>query len=75
MGRCGLTWLAADGAGAESRDEIIKKLSETGLYVRPFQAELITFKLAVADVDRYHSLIEETFRICEAQSRVGDSAV
>jgi len=61
-------------ARAESRDEIIKKFSETGLYVRPFQAELITFKLAVADVDRYRSLIEETFRICEAQSRAGDSA-
>jgi hypothetical protein len=61
-------------ARAESRDEIIKKFSETGLYVRPFQAELVTFKLAVADVDRYRSLIEDMFRICEAQSRVGDSA-
>jgi hypothetical protein len=61
-------------ARAESREEIIKKFSETGLYVRPFQSELITFKLAVPDVDRYRSLIEETFRICEAQSRLGDSA-
>ncbi len=61
-------------ARAESRDEIIKKFAETGLYVRPFQAELITFKLAVADVDRYRPLIEETFRICEAQSRNGDGA-
>jgi hypothetical protein len=61
-------------ARTESRDEIIKKFSETGLYVRPFQAELITFKLAGGDVDRYRSLIEETFRICEAQSRAGDGA-
>lgn len=61
-------------ARAESREEIIKKFSETGLYVRPFQAELITFKLAAADVERYRSLIEDAFRICEAQSRNGDSA-
>jgi hypothetical protein len=60
-------------ARAESREEIIKKFSETGLYVRPFQAELITFKLAAADVERYRSLIEDAFRICEAQSRNGDS--
>ena len=61
-------------ARAESRDEIIKKFSETGLYVRPFQTELITFKLAAADVDRYRPLIEETLRICEAQSRDSDGA-
>jgi hypothetical protein len=59
-------------ARAESRDEIIRHFSDTGLYVRPFQAELITFKLAVADVDRYRPLIEETFRRCEAQSRASD---
>lgn len=61
-------------ARAESREEIIKKFSETGLYVRPFQSELITFKLAVADVDRYRPLIRDMFHICEAQSRAGDGA-
>jgi hypothetical protein len=61
-------------ARADSRDEIIKKFADTGLYVRPFQNELITFKLAVADVERYRPLIEETLKICEAQSRSGDAA-
>ena len=56
------------------RDEIIKKFADTGLYVRPFQNELITLKLAVADVERYRPLIEETLKICEAQSRSGDAA-
>lgn len=61
-------------ARADSRDEIIKKFADTGLYVRPFQNELITLKLAVADVERYRPLIEETLKICEAQSRSGDAA-
>ena len=61
-------------ARAESRDEIIKRFSETGLYVRPFQTELITFKLAATDVDRYRSLVDEALRICEAQSRNDSSA-
>ena len=61
-------------ARADSRDEIIKKFADTGLYVRPFQNELITFKLAVADVERYRPLIEDTLKICEAQSRSGDAA-
>jgi hypothetical protein len=61
-------------ARADSRDEIIKKFADTGLYVRPFQNELITFKLAVADVERYRPLIEETLKICEAQSRSADAA-
>jgi hypothetical protein len=61
-------------ARADSRDEIIRKFADTGLYVRPFQNELITFKLAVADVDRYRPLIEETLKICEAQSRSADAA-
>lgn len=61
-------------ARADSRDEIIKKFADTGLYVRPFQNELITFKLAVADVERYRPLIEDTLKICEAQSRSADLA-
>ena len=61
-------------ASSESRDDIIKSFSETGLYVRPFQSGLITFKLAVVDVERHRLLIEETFRVCERQSRNGESA-
>lgn len=61
-------------ASSESRDDIIKSFSETGLYVRPFQSGLITFKLAVADVERHRPLIEQTFRVCERQSRNGESA-
>lgn len=61
-------------ARADTREEIIKKFADTGLYVRPFQSELITFKLAVADVERYRPLIEETFKLCEAQSRSADAA-
>lgn len=61
-------------ARADSREEIMKMFSETGLYVRPFQAELITFKLAVADVEQHEHLLAQAFKICEAQSRGESSA-
>jgi hypothetical protein len=55
-----------------SRDELIRKFADTGLYVRPFQRELITIKLTQKDLELYDSLIEDVFRACETESRGAD---
>jgi hypothetical protein len=52
-----------------ARDELLKRLADTSLYVRPFQRELITIKLTSRDLSERRQLIEDVFKICETQSR------
>jgi hypothetical protein len=59
-------------ARADSRDDLIRKFADTGLYVRPFQRELITIKLATKDLEQYRSLIEDVFRTCAAQAKAAE---
>ena len=53
----------------DKREEQIKAFEETSLYVRAFQRQLITLKLAVKDIETHHALILNLFRQCEAGSR------
>lgn len=48
----------------EARDERIRLLEETGLYVRPFQRELVTLKLATRDIEVHRGLLLDLFRHC-----------
>ena len=54
---------------ADARDTLIRLFDDTGLYVRPFQRELITIKLTSNDVDTHTALITDVFRQCELTSR------
>lgn len=56
-------------ANAAERDQIVQRFDDTGLYVRPFQRELITIKLSLKDIETHGLLIEEVLRRCESVSR------
>lgn len=59
-------------ANADSRDQIVRRFDDTGLYVRPFQRELITIKLSLKDIETHNLLIGEVLRACELVSRGSD---
>jgi hypothetical protein len=51
------------------REEQMRHFEDTGLYVRAFQRELITLKLAVRDIDVHRALLVDLLRKCEQLSR------
>lgn len=53
----------------EKREEQMKALEETSLYVRAFQRKQITLKLSVKDIEAHRSLVLDLFRQCEAVSK------
>ncbi len=57
---------------ANSRDQIVRRFDDTGLYVRPFQRELITIKRSLKDIETHNLLIGEVLRACESVSRGSD---
>jgi hypothetical protein len=57
---------------ADSREEQMRVFDDTGLYVRAFQRELITLKLAVRDIDAHRDQLVVLLRRCEALSRGED---
>lgn len=57
---------------ADSREEQMRAFDDTGLYVRAFQRELITLKLAVRDIETHREQLVALLRACEALSRGGD---
>jgi len=59
-------------AKAAARDALVRRFDDTGLYVRPFQRELITIKLSGKDIEPHETLIEDVLRSCEAASRTAD---
>lgn len=60
--------------GAEDRDDQIRQFEETSLYVRPFQRELITLKLARKDIDAHRPLIASLLRRADVLSRDAEQA-
>jgi len=57
---------------AESREAQMRSFDGTGLYVRPFQHDLITLKLAVRDIEANRAQISALLHACEALSRGED---
>lgn len=57
---------------ADSREEQMRAFDDTGLYVRAFQRELITLKLAVRDIETHREQLVALLRACEALSRGTD---
>lgn len=57
---------------ADSREEQMRAFDDTGLYVRAFQRELITLKLAVRDIETHREQLVALLCACEALSRGGD---
>lgn len=56
----------------ERRAEQILSFDGTSLYVRPFQDDLVTLKLATRDIDVHREQILALLRSCEARSRNAD---
>jgi hypothetical protein len=54
---------------ADAREEQMRVFDDTGLYVRAFQRELITLKLAVRDIEAHREQLVALLRRCEALSR------
>jgi hypothetical protein len=54
---------------ADEREAQIAMFDDTGLYVRAFQRELITLKLAVRDLEAHREQLVSLLRRCEAVSR------
>jgi len=54
------------------REERIRLLEETGLYVRPFQRELVTLKLATRDIEAHQALLLDLLRHCAAAAQVAE---
>jgi hypothetical protein len=57
---------------ADAREEQMRAFDDTGLYVRAFQRELITLKLAVRDIETHREQLVALLRACEALSRGAD---
>ena len=57
---------------ADSREGQMQSFDGTGLYVRPFQEDLITLKLELRDTVAYRAQIVSLLRSCEAHSRDAD---
>jgi hypothetical protein len=57
---------------ADSREEQMRVFDDTGLYVRAFQRELITLKLAARDIEAHRDQLVVLLRRCEALSRGED---
>lgn len=57
---------------ADEREAQIAGFDDTGLYVRAFQRELITLKLAARDLDAHRGQLVALLRRCEALSRGDD---
>jgi hypothetical protein len=53
----------------DEREEEIKGFEDTNLYVRAFQQDRITLKLAVRDIESHRGLVVDLLRKCEALSR------
>jgi hypothetical protein len=51
------------------REEQMRHFEDTGLYVRAFQRELITLKLAVRDIEAHRPVLVDLLRKCEQLSR------
>lgn len=56
----------------DAREERIRLLEETGLYVRPFQRELVTLKLATRDIEAHQALLLDLLRHCAAAAQVAE---
>ncbi len=57
---------------AEMREEQMRAFDDTSLYVRAFQRELITLKLALRDIETHREQLVSLLRACEALSRGSD---
>lgn len=56
----------------ETREAEILPFEETGLYVRPFQRDLITLKLSAKDIVAHHAILLTLLKNCESASRTED---
>ncbi|MBL8340219.1 MAG: hypothetical protein JNL30_02030 [Rubrivivax sp.] len=57
---------------ADLREEQMAAFEDTGLYVRAFQRELITLKLAMRDIEAHREQLVALLTRCEALSRGSD---
>lgn len=57
---------------ADMREEQMRALEDTGLYVRAFQRDLITLKLAARDIEAHRPQLVALLQRCESLSRGED---
>jgi hypothetical protein len=55
--------------GADSREEILRKLDESGVSATPFQSEVITIKLLQKHLTDSRTVLVDVFKHCEKRSR------